>query len=100
ESAKLQRFSPTNCLQMQQTVDRNGKQVGNLKLGFDKIIFAVQICLNADSFVFYSRQWWAVYTCISWFFATKEGKKFEKTPYNKCFFIFFLIKYFIFFFFF
>lgn len=36
---------------MQQTVDRNGKQLGNLKIGFDKIFFAVKMCLNSDSSV-------------------------------------------------
>ncbi|ESA74552.1 hypothetical protein HMPREF1588_02087, partial [Escherichia coli 110957] len=36
---------------MQQTVDRNGKQLGNLKIGFDKRFFAVKMCLNSDSSV-------------------------------------------------
>ncbi|MES1763262.1 hypothetical protein ABUU14_10215, partial [Escherichia coli] len=36
---------------MQQTVDRNGKQLGNLKIGFDKRFFAVKMCLNNDSSV-------------------------------------------------
>ena len=36
---------------MQQTVDRNGKQLRNLKIGFDKKFFAVKMCLNSDSSV-------------------------------------------------
>lgn len=36
---------------MQQTVDRNGKQLGKLKIGFDKRFFAVKMCLNSDSSV-------------------------------------------------
>ena len=36
---------------MQQTVDRNGKQLGNLKIGFDKRFFAAKISLHNDSSV-------------------------------------------------
>ena len=75
----MQRFSPSNCLQMQQTVDRNGKQLGNLKIGFDKRFFAVKMCLNNDSSVVQSVERRTVNPYVTGS-SPVRGAKFLKSP--------------------
>ncbi len=64
---------------MQQTVDRNGKQLGKLKIGFDKRFFAVKMCLNSDSSVVQSVERRTVNPYVTGS-SPVRGAKFLKSP--------------------
>ena len=77
---------------MQQTVDRNGKQLGNLKIGFDKIFFAVKMCLNSDSSVVQSVERRTVNPYVTGS-SPVRGAKFEKPAFIAGFLLYLIINF-------
>ncbi len=66
-------------MQMQQTVDRNGKQLVNLKIGFDKIFLDVKMFLNIDYYVVMSVEGRSVNPYVTGS-SPVRGAKFLKSP--------------------